>query len=133
MMKNIQDLRNQQREDRNPGHELGTFLLRHSNSLEYLIEQLEGYLEAAKLDQAAERAFHGGMMQVVKAKAEYESFLDRIAKGQYDGAQGFNQFRHDVPAQYGQGDLLDELLNNYGHLGERDRLKASLKDLVEAL
>lgn len=49
-MTNIQRLRDSQLEARNPGHEIGTFLIQHSNNLEYLVAQLEMYLEAGKAD-----------------------------------------------------------------------------------
>ncbi len=54
-MKHIEELRDGQKERRNPGHELGTFLLGHSNSPEYLVSQLTVYLEAAMADLEAER------------------------------------------------------------------------------
>jgi hypothetical protein len=61
-MLNIQRLRDRLREQRNPGHEIGTFLIGHSNSLEYLIDHLEAYLEAAKADLQAERALAGRLL-----------------------------------------------------------------------
>jgi len=42
-------------EQQNPGQHLGAFLLQHSNSPEYLVSQLEAYLEAARADLEAER------------------------------------------------------------------------------
>ena len=55
--KNTVAHRDRLKEARNPGHHIGTFLLEHSNSPEYLISQLEGYLEAIKADLEVERAF----------------------------------------------------------------------------
>jgi len=55
-MKNIETLAAQQKADRNPGHNIGTFLIEHSNSPEYLVSQLEAYLEAAKADLETERS-----------------------------------------------------------------------------
>lgn len=49
-MKNIQKLINEQEDNCNPGSKIGVFLLEHSNSPEYLVAQLEAYLEAAKKD-----------------------------------------------------------------------------------
>lgn len=54
-MRRLKELTEQQRADRNPGHELGDFLLRHSNYLEYLVGQLEAYLGAARADLEDER------------------------------------------------------------------------------
>lgn len=54
-MKNLENLRDELLADRNPGHEIGTFLLGHSNSPEYLVGHLEAYLEAARRDLFAER------------------------------------------------------------------------------
>jgi hypothetical protein len=55
MLKNVADLAERQKADRNPGHNIGAFLIDHSNSPEYLVSQLEAYLEAAKADLEAER------------------------------------------------------------------------------
>lgn len=55
-MKNVHELMVQQKAGQNPGHMLGSFLLDHSNSPEYLVSQLTAYLEAAQADLAAERA-----------------------------------------------------------------------------
>lgn len=54
-MKNLQELRDRLLAARNPGHEIGTFLLQHSNSPEYLVGHLEAYLEAARRDLFAQR------------------------------------------------------------------------------
>lgn len=64
-MKNIAQLAEQQKADRNPGHKIGAFLLEHSNSPEYLVSQLEAYLEAAKADLEAEKTI---FRKLVKGK-----------------------------------------------------------------
>ena len=55
--KNTVAHRDELKENRNPGHHIGTFLLEHSNSLDYLIAHLEGYLVALRADREAERQF----------------------------------------------------------------------------
>lgn len=47
-MKNIENLRDELLAAQNPGHAIGTFLLQHTNSPDYLVSQLEGWLEAAR-------------------------------------------------------------------------------------
>lgn len=49
-MRNIKALRDDQVENRNPGQEIGTMLLAATNSPEYIVSQLSGYLYAAKAD-----------------------------------------------------------------------------------
>lgn len=61
-MKNLQELTAGLKELRNPGHELGEFLLKHSNSPEYLQGQLKMFLEAVEMDLAAEREWQGMML-----------------------------------------------------------------------
>ncbi len=78
-MKRIEQLRDAQRLARNPGHELGTFLLRHSNSTSYLVGQLEAYLEAARADLAAEQErfplrLNGEALQEARRKAIEEAW-----------------------------------------------------------
>lgn len=51
-MQNLERLRDRLKADRNPGHEIATFLLGHSNSIDYLIGHLEAAIEALKADQA---------------------------------------------------------------------------------
>lgn len=82
-MKNITTLRDRLKEQLNPGHEIGTFLLGHSNSPEYLVSQLEGWLEAAKADLQAEREWAGHMLSSLKrasAPTELEQKADMRAK-----------------------------------------------------
>jgi hypothetical protein len=55
-MTSVQKLRDILKAERNPGHEIGTFLIGHSNSPAYLVSQLEAYLEAARADLEAERS-----------------------------------------------------------------------------
>jgi hypothetical protein len=134
-MHNIRTLRNQLLEQRNPGHEIGTFLLSHTNSLEYLIGHLEGYLEAAKADLEAEnafrdRVFHG--LKQEKRDLSFEIFMERVMADTYIGQEGFNQFRHDVAAQFGHGEMLDCLLDKHGKLPEQARLLATLGDFAMA-
>ena len=57
-MKNLVNLMNEQQADRNPGCNIGKFLIDHSISLEYLVGQLTAYLEAAKADLKHERDFY---------------------------------------------------------------------------
>ena len=57
-MKNLQEATAHLKEIRNPGHELGAFLLQHSNSPEYLAGQLRYFLQVVELDLASERALH---------------------------------------------------------------------------
>lgn len=65
-MKHLEALMKQQEQDRNPGHELGKFLIGHSNSLEYLIGQLHAYLEAAKADWQIQLEFGQSFSEAVK-------------------------------------------------------------------
>jgi hypothetical protein len=51
----VQRLRDAQRDQGHPGHELGTFLLQHINSPEYLVGQLQAYLAVAQADLEVER------------------------------------------------------------------------------
>jgi hypothetical protein len=62
MMKNTAESRDRQKGDRNPGHRLGDFLIQHSNSPEYLVSQLEAYLEAVRADLEDERRFFQGLL-----------------------------------------------------------------------
>lgn len=62
-MKNIAELIAAQAEQQNPGQHIGRFLLEHSNSLEYLVSQLEAYLEAARADLESERAVFRKLMR----------------------------------------------------------------------
>lgn len=62
-LNNIEHLINEQKDKRSPGQWIGKFLLEHSNSPEYLIGQLEAYLEAARADLAAERAVFTRLMK----------------------------------------------------------------------
>jgi hypothetical protein len=132
-MRNLETLRDRLKADRNPGHEIATFLLGHSNSIDYLIGHLEGALEALKADQEAERCFAGGLLRAVKREGAPDRFRAAITAGTYDGWNGFNQFRHDVPAALGKGDLLDHMLEKHEGLGERDRLSSALEDYLEIL
>lgn len=69
-MKNLETHTKQLKDNRNPGHEIGEFLLRHSNSIGYLVSQLEGYLEVLRQDQEAEREFAANLWQTIKATHE---------------------------------------------------------------
>ncbi len=62
-MSNLEALRNSLRDGRNPGHEIGTFLLEHTNNLPYLVAHLENYLAAAKADLESERSFGHNLFQ----------------------------------------------------------------------
>lgn len=55
MISFIENLRTSQLNESNPGFKIGDFLISHSVNPEYLVSQLEAYLEAAKADLAAER------------------------------------------------------------------------------
>ncbi len=67
-----------------------------------------------------------------KGMIDYGPFMDRIRSGKYDGFNGLNQFRHDVPRYFGHpGDALDDALNKHDRLGERERMEAALKDYRE--
>ncbi len=132
-MKNLTEHRDRLKADRNPGHEIATFLLGHSNSIDYLIGHLEGCLEALKADQEAERCFAGGLLRAVKAEAKtWPDFAAKVKAGDYDGPAGFNQFRHDIPAALGNGNLLDDLLVKHEGKDERGRLMAALIDFLAA-
>lgn len=61
-MKNLQELTERLKAARNPGHEIGTFLLQHSNSTEYLVAHLRSFLAAAEADQKAESDFRHAML-----------------------------------------------------------------------
>ncbi len=71
-MKHIAELRDKQKEGRNPGHHLGAFLVEHSNSPEYLVSQLTAYLEAAIADLEAERNMFRQLSGWDKNKAKSE-------------------------------------------------------------
>jgi len=140
-MKNLETLRDRLKAQRNPGHEIAAFLLGHSNSIDYLIGHLEAALEALKADQEAERCFAGRLLSSVKAEAErvkepypqnppWPDFALRIKEGHYDGFAGFNQFRHDVPAFFGSGGLLDDCLERHQDKPERERLTLALVDFL---
>lgn len=68
-MNHIAKLRDQQKAGQHPGHAIGQFLIEHTNSLGYLIGQLEAYLEAARADMEAEREFHTRMMSSIRRAA----------------------------------------------------------------
>lgn len=55
-MHNVDALMREQLKKQNPGHELGRFLLSHTNSPEYLVSQLEAYLAASRADLEKEQA-----------------------------------------------------------------------------
>ena len=61
-MKNIKALRDDQVSRMNPGQHIGTMLLDASNSPEYLVSQLSGYLEAAKADLKEQKEMMATMM-----------------------------------------------------------------------
>lgn len=68
-MKNLVALIKEQKQRQNPGYKIGEFLLDHSNSSEYLIAQLETYLEAVKADHEEERKAFVAFMSKATSKA----------------------------------------------------------------
>ena len=48
-----------------PGHELGVFLLEHTNSIEYLAPLLEKFLVVAKMDLEAHDVAEGLIARVI--------------------------------------------------------------------
>jgi len=53
-MKNLKELIKRFEETNHPAQALGKFLLKHSNSPDYLIAALGAFLQAAEADRAAE-------------------------------------------------------------------------------
>jgi len=68
-MNNIENLRTSQLNNSNPGFQIGDFLISHSVVPEYLVSQLEAYLEAAKADLAAERILYSFLNKTVRDAA----------------------------------------------------------------
>jgi hypothetical protein len=58
MINNIENLRTAQLNNSNPGFKIGDFLISHSVVPEYLVSQLEAYLEAAKADLAEQQIMY---------------------------------------------------------------------------
>lgn len=65
-MKKVLELMTAQKEQSNPGHEIGRFLLQHSNNPVYLVSQLEAYLEAIKADIEATRVEYSVFAKAMK-------------------------------------------------------------------
>lgn len=65
-MKNLEALRDRLKEINHPSHELATFLLRHSNSAEYLEGTLAAMIEAVAADRKAEAEFAARLFGTIK-------------------------------------------------------------------
>ena len=67
-MKHVHELTERLREERNPGADIGAFLLAHTNTPEYLAAHLESYLAAVREDIAAARAFADGLRALMRGR-----------------------------------------------------------------
>ena len=65
-MRNLEELIKFQKQHRNPGAQLGEFLLAHSNSPAYLAGQLRAYLAAVEADLEAEQTWAGNLLEKVR-------------------------------------------------------------------
>ncbi len=64
--KNLQAYTEQLKQDRHPAHKIGQFLLDHSNSPDYLIENLEAFIEVIKSDKKAHSLMFNSFKEKLK-------------------------------------------------------------------
>lgn len=82
-MNNIKHLTRKHEIVGNPATALGEFLVRHSNSLEYLVSSLTAYLKAAKADLAEETATRNMAVDAMTAIDDANSKDDTVTGLQF--------------------------------------------------